>query len=224
MGLWGSIKSAFSATPGRDESRQYNAPNYTGGDQFKKNQSAAGQAYHDSAMAYMQRDPGFSERDKRDMYLQPAEQSRQSERSTLKRMNQGSSFGGSYRGGGRVRGRGQVMSQYGAGRADMQRQVRTSAAQAALIDRANQVAVGRDMTQMYGQQELSENAMRNNFDMGLNQLDEAAWRTNLGQYNNELGQSLQYIGTVQAQGGGGGGGGMGGMGGGGGGGMGGPTG
>jgi hypothetical protein len=152
--------------------------------------------YFGALMDYADRDPGFTEEEKQEMYAGPAEQSKFSEAQALRRLNQGASFGGAYEGGARQAGRGQILTGFGASRADLRRKVLTDAAKAALQDRMNQIAALQNYASTRMGTQLQHTALRNQQELGIYQAALQQYGMDLGQYNKQMDRNMNMAGAI----------------------------
>ena len=192
MGLWGKVTAPFRGSPSAPTPREYTGSDFVNTQDYLQKQGQSEDAYFDALMKYLNKQPGFDEQTIQDLYKIPAEQSKFSEQQSLRRLNQGAAFRGSDQSGGTQAGRGAILQTYGAGRANMQRMTRVEAAKVALMDRYRQLQFGHQYTTSRAAMGLQEQGMENQYNQGLNQLDQAYYFSQLDQYNADYAEGMAF--------------------------------
>lgn len=218
MGAWGTLSSAIRGKPKAPTPTPYTSDAYfdpTGLGTIHGQESDT--LAYNALQKYLAREPGYSTEEKAAMYDAPAGQSKLQEQAALRRLNQGAAGSGSFGSGGTQAGRGGIIGGGITARAGLKQSVLVQSAQAAMEDRLRQIQAASDYSGSRLGMTANNNAGRNAYNMGLNQLAETTWQTNLEQYNYDREKTREFIKMiVGAATGGGGGGAMGGGGGGGG--------
>lgn len=184
-GLYGAFRKKKKARP-------FYADPFVGSKGFQSNLQGGENQYYDALTRYASRTPGYSQQEKDDLFMLPAEQSKAEETSALRRLNEGAAFGGNFYSGGRMAGRGAILTGFGTARSQMMRQSRIAAAQAELEDRLNQIAALRGYTDVRSNQSLQHSAMKNRYNMSLNDIDQQNWIQSSKNFQDLLGQANTF--------------------------------
>ena len=213
MGLLKPLKTLISGEPGAPQPRPFTPDPYVSSPTYQGYMNRIDPLYVSALERYLTKKPGYDEATIGEMYRLPAEQSKRSETETLRRMNQGSAYGGNFRTGSRIAGRGRVLSNFGAGRAEMRRNTMINAANVALQDNLNQLGAGADFMNARIGYGLQNTGMANQYNAHLNNLAAQIWAGRIAQYNQNYDkgydQLMDIISAIAGGAGGGGGGGMG---------------
>ena len=187
MGLWGKFSSLFSGPPSADTPKPYTEDPYMGeGGPGRERAFGADEMAFNELQKMSDRPYGFTDDEMRQMYSPAAGQIDLSTQANMRRVNRDAAASGAYGSGGRRRGISAATEKGGRSKANLQWQTKAFQARTALQDRYKRLAAMNAYSLPRLGLSAGEHGRRLGYDMGINTLNRDAYKTALGQYNQDF--------------------------------------